>query len=158
MTGRQSWADRGGSSTGIAARRPEGGRPLTRDALPDSLARSTDAAVADVRELLGADGRDRPGHARRRGPHGCHRLHALAAPRETGLRGGGRRAGMFGTGRVERAHGTATGIGGSTTTDAGPGDVLVDETFDDVLVDEPPGGGDHGPPPHDPPSSRSRDR
>ena len=42
-----------------------------------------------------------------------------------------------------------TELGGSATTDVGPGDVLVIET---------PGGGGYGPPPHDPPASRSRDQ
>lgn len=64
-----------------------------------------------------------------------------------GMAGGG--PGALGAGRVERADGTVTELGGSATTDVGPGDVLVIET---------PGGGGYGPPPHDPPASRSRDQ
>lgn len=56
-----------------------------------------------------------------------------------GMAGGG--PGALGSGRVERADGTVTELGGSATTDVGP---------DDVLVIETPGGGGYGPPPHDP--------
>ncbi|MFD5572069.1 hydantoinase B/oxoprolinase family protein [Streptomyces cadmiisoli] len=53
-----------------------------------------------------------------------------------GMAGG--EPGALGANRVERADGTVTALGGSDTTDVGPGDVLVVET---------PGGGGYGPPP-----------
>ncbi|WP_327427155.1 hydantoinase B/oxoprolinase family protein [Streptomyces sp. NBC_01236] len=56
-----------------------------------------------------------------------------------GMAGGA--PGALGANRVERADGTVTELGGSDSTDVGPGDVLVIET---------PGGGGYGPPPHDP--------
>ncbi|MFF4348591.1 hydantoinase B/oxoprolinase family protein [Streptomyces sp. NPDC001530] len=56
-----------------------------------------------------------------------------------GMAGGA--PGALGANRVERADGTITELGGSDSTDVGPGDVLVIET---------PGGGGYGPPPHDP--------
>ncbi|MFD5630244.1 hydantoinase B/oxoprolinase family protein [Streptomyces sp. NPDC127072] len=56
-----------------------------------------------------------------------------------GMAGG--ETGALGANRVERADGTVTELGGSDTTDVGPGDVLVIET---------PGGGGYGPPPLDP--------
>ncbi|WP_406328411.1 hydantoinase B/oxoprolinase family protein [Streptomyces sp. NBC_00203] len=56
-----------------------------------------------------------------------------------GMAGGA--PGALGANRVERADGTVTELGGSGSTDVGPGDVLVIET---------PGGGGYGPPPHDP--------
>ncbi|MFI6487057.1 hydantoinase B/oxoprolinase family protein [Streptomyces sp. NPDC050564] len=56
-----------------------------------------------------------------------------------GMAGGA--PGALGANRVERADGTVTELGGSDSTDAGPGDVLVIET---------PGGGGYGPPSHDP--------
>ncbi|MET7740178.1 hydantoinase B/oxoprolinase family protein [Streptomyces sp. NPDC005385] len=55
MTGWQFWVDRGGTFTDIVARRPDG-RLLTHKLLSDHPARYADAAVAGVRELLGADG------------------------------------------------------------------------------------------------------
>ncbi len=55
-----------------------------------------------------------------------------------GMAGGG--PGALGAGRVERADGTVSELGGSDAADVGPGDVLVIET---------PGGGGYGPPPHD---------
>lgn len=57
MTGWQFWVDRGGTFTDIVARRPDG-RLLTHKLLSDNPARYADAAVAGVRELLGADGPD----------------------------------------------------------------------------------------------------
>ncbi|MFJ8084736.1 hydantoinase B/oxoprolinase family protein [Streptomyces sp. NPDC096205] len=55
-----------------------------------------------------------------------------------GMAGG--EPGALGANRVERADGTVTDLGGSDTTEVGPGDVLVVET---------PGGGGYGPPsPH----------
>ncbi|WP_369245122.1 hydantoinase B/oxoprolinase family protein [Streptomyces sp. R41] len=56
-----------------------------------------------------------------------------------GMAGGA--PGALGANRVERADGTVSELGGSDSTDVGPGDVLVIET---------PGGGGYGPPPHDP--------
>ncbi|MFJ4471127.1 hydantoinase B/oxoprolinase family protein [Streptomyces sp. NPDC089424] len=56
-----------------------------------------------------------------------------------GMAGG--EPGALGANRVERADGTVGALGGSDTTDVGPGDVLVIET---------PGGGGYGPPPPDP--------
>ncbi|MFF3380895.1 hydantoinase B/oxoprolinase family protein [Streptomyces sp. NPDC002680] len=53
MTGWQFWVDRGGTFTDIVARRPDGGL-LTHKLLSDNPARYADAAVAGVRELLGA--------------------------------------------------------------------------------------------------------
>ncbi|MFI1355814.1 hydantoinase B/oxoprolinase family protein [Streptomyces sp. NPDC020898] len=53
-----------------------------------------------------------------------------------GMAGG--EPGALGANRVERADGTVTVLGGSDSTDVGPGDVLVIET---------PGGGGYGPPP-----------
>ncbi|MGW6488125.1 hydantoinase B/oxoprolinase family protein [Streptomyces sp. NPDC055056] len=55
MTGWQFWVDRGGTFTDIVARRPDG-RLLTHKLLSDNPTRYADAAVAGVRELLGADG------------------------------------------------------------------------------------------------------
>lgn len=57
MTGWQFWVDRGGTFTDIVARRPDG-RLLTHKLLSDNPTRYADAAVAGVRELLGADGAD----------------------------------------------------------------------------------------------------
>jgi len=56
-----------------------------------------------------------------------------------GMAGG--EPGALGAGRVERADGTVTELGGSDAADVGPGDVLVIET---------PGGGGYGPPSHHP--------
>lgn len=56
-----------------------------------------------------------------------------------GMAGGA--PGALGANRVERADGTVVRLGGSGSTDVGPGDVLVVET---------PGGGGYGPPPHTP--------
>lgn len=56
-----------------------------------------------------------------------------------GMAGG--EPGALGANRVERADGTVTALGGSDSTDVGPGDVLVIET---------PGGGGYGPPSRDP--------
>ncbi|MEU5997695.1 hydantoinase B/oxoprolinase family protein [Streptomyces sp. NPDC047197] len=53
MTGWQFWVDRGGTFTDIVARRPDG-RLLTHKLLSDNPARYADAAVAGIRELLGA--------------------------------------------------------------------------------------------------------
>ncbi|MGW7081058.1 hydantoinase B/oxoprolinase family protein [Streptomyces sp. NPDC054866] len=53
MTGWQFWVDRGGTFTDIVARRPDG-RLLTHKLLSDNPSRYTDAAVAGIRELLGA--------------------------------------------------------------------------------------------------------
>ncbi len=66
-----------------------------------------------------------------------------------GMAGGA--PGAPGANRVERADGTVVRLGGSGSTDVGPGDVLVVET---------PGGGGYGPPPHTPvtPSSRRSER
>ncbi|MFF0140857.1 hydantoinase B/oxoprolinase family protein [Streptomyces sp. NPDC005227] len=55
MTGWQFWVDRGGTFTDIVARRPDG-RLLTHKLLSDHPTQYADAAVAGVRELLGADG------------------------------------------------------------------------------------------------------
>ncbi|MGW7300043.1 hydantoinase B/oxoprolinase family protein [Streptomyces sp. NPDC054829] len=52
-----------------------------------------------------------------------------------GMAGG--KPGALGVNRVEHADGTVTALGGSDTTEVGPGDVLVIET---------PGGGGYGPP------------
>ncbi|MDI3313383.1 MAG: hydantoinase B/oxoprolinase family protein [Mycobacterium sp.] len=54
-SGWQFWVDRGGTFTDIVARRPDG-RLLTHKLLSDNPARYHDAAVAGIRELLGADG------------------------------------------------------------------------------------------------------
>jgi 5-oxoprolinase (ATP-hydrolysing) len=51
--GWQFWIDRGGTFTDVVARRPDG-RLLTRKLLSDNPGRYTDAAVAGIRELLGA--------------------------------------------------------------------------------------------------------
>lgn len=53
MTGWQFWVDRGGTFTDIVARRPDG-RLLTHKLLSDNPSRYADAAVAGIRELLGA--------------------------------------------------------------------------------------------------------
>ncbi|MFF9407934.1 hydantoinase B/oxoprolinase family protein [Streptomyces anandii] len=53
MAGWQFWVDRGGTFTDIVARRPDG-RLITHKLLSDNPARYADAAVAGVREILGA--------------------------------------------------------------------------------------------------------
>lgn len=53
MTGWQFWVDRGGTFTDIVARRPDG-HLLTHKLLSDNPSRYADAAVAGIRELLGA--------------------------------------------------------------------------------------------------------
>lgn len=53
MTGWQFWVDRGGTFTDVVARRPDG-RLLTHKLLSDNPSRYADAAVAGIRELLGA--------------------------------------------------------------------------------------------------------
>ncbi|WP_367039751.1 hydantoinase B/oxoprolinase family protein [Streptomyces sp. Je 1-332] len=53
MTGWQLWVDRGGTFTDIVARRPDGSL-LTHKLLSDNPSRYADAAVAGIRELLGA--------------------------------------------------------------------------------------------------------
>jgi 5-oxoprolinase (ATP-hydrolysing) len=55
--GWQFWIDRGGTFTDIVARRPDGSL-LTRKLLSESPGRYADAAVAGIRELLGAGGVD----------------------------------------------------------------------------------------------------
>ncbi|MFJ4245109.1 hydantoinase B/oxoprolinase family protein [Streptomyces iakyrus] len=55
MTGRQFWAERGGTFTDIVARRPDG-RLLTHTLLSDSPARHTDAAVEGVGTLPAGSG------------------------------------------------------------------------------------------------------
>jgi 5-oxoprolinase (ATP-hydrolysing) len=62
-----------------------------------------------------------------------------------GMAGG--EPGALGTGRVERADGTALELGGSDSADVAPGDVLVIET---------PGGGGYGPPSSDPVKQEKR--
>lgn len=54
MTGWQFWVDRGGTFTDVVARRPDG-RLLTHKLLSDNPSRYADAAVAGIRELLGAE-------------------------------------------------------------------------------------------------------
>lgn len=54
MAGWQFWVDRGGTFTDVVARRPDG-RLLTHKLLSDNPSRYADAAVAGIRELLGAE-------------------------------------------------------------------------------------------------------
>jgi 5-oxoprolinase (ATP-hydrolysing) len=63
VTGWQFWVDRGGTFTDIVARRPDG-RLLTHKLLSDNPARYGDAAVAGVRELLGASWKTTEGDPR----------------------------------------------------------------------------------------------
>ncbi|MFG2499231.1 hydantoinase B/oxoprolinase family protein [Streptomyces sp. NPDC048441] len=53
MTGWQFWVDRGGTFTDVVGRRPDG-HLLTHKLLSDNPSRYADAAVAGIRELLGA--------------------------------------------------------------------------------------------------------